>query len=70
LSDVLFLVRRSREAADTNVGVAKHAAGIIGFCQGRARQAWLARRLPAARFDVFSSRRVLSSACLAASTHR
>ena len=28
-------MRRSREAADTNVGVAKHAAGIIGACQGQ-----------------------------------
>ena len=28
-------VRRSRKAPDTNVGVAKHAAGIIGACQGQ-----------------------------------
>ena len=62
-------VRRSREAADTNVGVAKHAAGIIGACQGRARQGWLARRSPAARFGATPSRRVLSSARLAATTH-
>ena len=57
-------VRRSRKAPDTNVGVAKHAAGIIGPCQGRARQAWLARRSPAARFGATPSRRVLSSARL------
>ena len=32
----------SRKAPDTNVGVAKHAAGIIGSCQG-ARSPGLAR---------------------------
>src|SRR5207247_5510305 len=62
-------VRRGREAADTNVGVAKHAAGIIGSCQGRARQVWLARRSPTACFGATLSRRVLASARLAAATH-